>query len=77
MRNMSANSVPQKLVSDHFEVVDVPVQNESSAAVDEELIAFDRKMLLKLDIALVPMMAMLYLLAFLDRANIGNARVVS
>ncbi|OAX82156.1 hypothetical protein ACJ72_03490 [Emergomyces africanus] len=35
----------------------------------------EKKMLLKLDFLLVPMMGMLYLLAFLDRANIGNARV--
>ena len=44
---------------------------------EQELAAFDRKMLLKLDLVLVPLMAMLYLLAWLDRANIGNARVVS
>ncbi|KAK2783281.1 hypothetical protein FQN53_009269 [Emmonsiellopsis sp. PD_33] len=41
----------------------------------EALVKLNRKMLLKLDFVLVPMMGMLYLLAFLDRANIGNARV--
>ena len=53
-----------------------PIHNELSALADEELASFDRKVLLKLDLVLIPIMAMLYLLAFLDRANIGNARVV-
>jgi len=35
----------------------------------------ERKALLKLDLLLVSLMCSLYLLAFLDRANIGNARV--
>lgn len=35
----------------------------------------DKKMLFRLDILLVPLLASMYLLAFLDRANIGNARV--
>ncbi|OJD24545.1 hypothetical protein ACJ73_04096 [Blastomyces percursus] len=46
-----------------------------SEMLPEELTKLDRKLLLKLDFLLVPMMGMLYLLAFLDRANIGNARV--
>lgn len=51
--------------------------NENSLLREEETALYDRKMLLKLDLILVPMMSMLYLLAFLDRANVGNARVVS
>lgn len=35
----------------------------------------ERKAVLKLDLLLVSLMCSLYLLAFLDRANIGNARV--
>lgn len=35
----------------------------------------ERKALLKLDLLLVSLMSSLYLLAFLDRANIGNARI--
>lgn len=35
----------------------------------------DKKVLLRLDLLLVPLMCSMYLLAFLDRANIGNARV--
>ncbi|KAG5292581.1 MFS transporter [Histoplasma ohiense] len=46
-----------------------------SEMLPEERTNLDRKLLLKLDFLLVPMMGMLYLLSFLDRANIGNARV--
>jgi hypothetical protein len=35
----------------------------------------ERKAVLKLDLLLVSLMSSLYLLAFLDRANIGNARI--
>lgn len=35
----------------------------------------DKKRVLRLDLLLVPMMSAIYLLAFLDRANIGNARI--
>lgn len=35
----------------------------------------ERKTIFKLDLLLVTTMAILYLLAFLDRSNIGNARV--
>lgn len=35
----------------------------------------ERKTVMKLDVLLVPIVCGLYLLAFLDRANIGNARV--
>jgi hypothetical protein len=44
-------------------------------AVGEKDKTLDRKTLLNLDLLLVPMMCAIYLLAFLDRANIGNARV--
>lgn len=37
----------------------------------------DRRILMKLDFLIIPMVTIVYLLAFLDRANIGNARVVS
>ncbi|RMJ09709.1 hypothetical protein CDV36_010657 [Fusarium kuroshium] len=34
-----------------------------------------KKVMWKLDIRLIPMLAFLYLIAFLDRANIGNAKI--
>lgn len=37
----------------------------------------DRATLTRLDVLLMPMTLILYFLAWLDRANVGNARVVS
>lgn len=48
-------------------------QNGADAAVDHS--PLDKKILLKLDLVVLPVIAMLYLLVFIDRANIGNARV--
>ncbi|KAI1843289.1 hypothetical protein JX265_007764 [Neoarthrinium moseri] len=41
----------------------------------EEKAKIDRKLLWKLDLTLIPWLCILYLLAFLDRTNIGNAKV--
>jgi hypothetical protein len=35
----------------------------------------EKKILRKMDMRLIPMLALLYLLSFLDRGNIGNARI--
>lgn len=35
----------------------------------------EKKILRKMDLRLIPMLALLYLLSFLDRGNIGNARI--
>ncbi|UPX09665.1 uncharacterized protein EKO05_0000349 [Ascochyta rabiei] len=45
------------------------VTAESFAHLDE------KKILRKMDLHLIPMLALLYLLSFLDRANIGNAKI--
>ncbi|KAK6380831.1 hypothetical protein LTS17_005032 [Exophiala oligosperma] len=42
---------------------------------EEEWAPSDRKLNLKLDLLILPLVTIVYLLAFLDRANIGNARV--
>lgn len=57
------------------------VGTEVTAAVHDanaaEWAPIDKKLNLKLDLLVIPLVTMIYLLAFLDRANIGNARVVS
>ena len=58
---------------EHTEVV----HTSTVSASDDELQRFDRKMLLKLDLAIIPVIAAIFLMNFLDRSNIGNARVVS
>ncbi|THV49312.1 hypothetical protein BGAL_0201g00110 [Botrytis galanthina] len=42
---------------------------------DAERKAIDRKLVWKLDLYLIPWLCILYLLAFLDRTNIGNAKI--
>lgn len=42
---------------------------------DEERAAIDKKLLRKLDLHLIPWLTLLYLISFLDRTNIGNAKI--
>lgn len=35
----------------------------------------EKRVLRKMDLRLIPMLSLLYLLAFLDRGNIGNAKI--
>ncbi|KAF1814745.1 major facilitator superfamily transporter [Eremomyces bilateralis CBS 781.70] len=57
------------------------LQVESVAFGDVESAGFDKqqtkKLLRKIDWALIPFLALLYLLSFLDRTNIGNARLAN
>ena len=59
-----------------------PVDKTDQAVLDEwngmsveQQVAFDRKLVRKLDLRLVPWLSLLYLLSFLDRTNIGNAKL--
>ena len=55
--------------------------DEKKNAIDPEYMGADtsrvdpKKVLMKMDLHLIPMLALLYLLSFLDRGNIGNARI--
>ena len=48
-------------------------ESESADAYTAEV--DPKKVLLKMDLHLIPMLALLYLLSFLDRGNIGNAHI--
>ncbi len=58
---------------------DDPVMMLESASSSDNNLGFDEKMTAKLvrkiDYYLVPFLALLYLLSYLDRTNIGNARL--
>ena len=41
----------------------------------EERKALTRRILFKLDVRIIPIMALLFLCSFLDRTNVGNAKV--
>lgn len=55
------------------------VENPSSDDEENGVVAFDNietsKVLHKVDRRLLPVLALLYLIAFLDRGNLGNAKV--
>lgn len=42
---------------------------------EEEKAAIDAKLVRRLDLLLIPWLCLLYLMAFLDRTNIGNAKI--
>lgn len=42
---------------------------------EAERASIDRKLVWKLDMVMIPWLSLLYLLAFLDRTNIGNAKI--
>ncbi|KAL8907119.1 MAG: hypothetical protein Q9207_001611 [Kuettlingeria erythrocarpa] len=59
----------------------VPVSTDEKGLVDPQYTGAEisgvdpKRVLLKMDVHLIPMLALLYLLSFLDRGNIGNARI--
>lgn len=70
----------QKQQVEHYEVLQTRGHNPASkdrASLQQaaEVLPIDKRILWKLDILLIPVIAMLYLLVFIDRTNIGNARV--
>lgn len=65
---MSAKS-DEYVVESHAKDISLLTASELYPDVDE------KKLLLKMDLHIVPMLAILYLLSFLDRGNIGNANI--
>lgn len=51
----------------------LPDPDEGKSEEDKK--AIDKRLMWKVDLHLVPWLSFLYLLSFLDRANIGNARL--
>jgi len=58
-----------------IDVLDQEVPDPDAGLSDEERARIDRKLLWKLDIQLIPWLCLLYLASFLDRTNIGNAKI--
>lgn len=69
--NNAATSIEKKLIFLHPELAVDPDEGLS----EEEKAKIDRDLLWKLDIRLIPWLSLLYLAAFLDRTNIGNAKL--
>jgi hypothetical protein len=52
------------------------VVDEWNRMSNEEKCAYEKKLIRKLDLRLIPWPTGLYLLSFLDRTNIGNAKIL-
>ena len=52
------------------------IKDDEGSGADADFSDVDeKKVLRKMDIRLIPMLSLLYLLSFLDRGNIGNAKI--
>ncbi|PLB41584.1 allantoate permease family MFS transporter [Aspergillus candidus] len=69
-RCSTAYEYPAKSKLDQFEDPDAGLSAEERAKID-------RALLWKLDLKLVPWLSLLYLISFLDRTNIGNAKLAN
>lgn len=58
--------------SDRDEMIESASSSDDNLVYDEKMTA---KLVRKIDMNLVPFLALLYLLSYLDRTNIGNARL--
>ncbi|KAI5118029.1 hypothetical protein M0805_004894 [Coniferiporia weirii] len=77
--DLGVNEDMKKPPASHSEVLATKVKSDPSESLDisePALHAVDgKKLLRKIDLYIIPWLALLYLLNFLDRANIGNARL--
>ncbi|CAI7651209.1 unnamed protein product [Penicillium glandicola] len=72
----SRSSDPEKFLHSKDPLAAAGFEDPDAGLSDEERAAIDRKLLWQLDIRLVPWLSLLYLVSFLDRTNIGNAKLV-
>src|SRR5436190_106377 len=59
----------------HFEITDLESSEKWRSMSLEEKLAFEKKLVRKLDFKLIPWLTFLYLISFLDRTNVGNAKI--
>ncbi|KAJ5435654.1 hypothetical protein N7445_006539 [Penicillium cf. griseofulvum] len=64
---------PKSKVSELEEAKSAPLNRYGDLAHQQKL---TRKMLWKLDIHILPILALLFLMSFLDRTNVGNAKIL-
>lgn len=74
-RNASPGDLKQSNVEYERSQLLADLPDPDAGKSEEEKKAIDRKLMWKVDLWLVPWLSILYLLSFLDRANIGNARL--
>ncbi|KAJ5150332.1 uncharacterized protein N7482_010790 [Penicillium canariense] len=77
---MAANSNPDEAVAMDLKDGDFKMTEETSAGESLDVVLdpkMEQKLLMKLDMAFVPIIMLTYLSCFLDRANIGNVKVAN
>jgi len=67
--------LPQPEFQEDIGMHGIPADPDAGLS-DEERKKIDRKLLWQLDLRLIPWLCLLYLISFLDRTNIGNAKIV-
>lgn len=79
---MATNMDPDKLSVEHKQTEDIAEKishSSNSGKLEAQNVEYDEaeaaRVLRKVDMRLVPMLALLYLVAFIDRSNIGNAKI--
>ncbi|OBT70988.1 hypothetical protein VF21_09886 [Pseudogymnoascus sp. 05NY08] len=72
-----SNSEEDKMAPEekYIETADAPSDDSNVSLTLAEKKALTRRILLKLDIKIIPIMALLFLCSFLDRTNVGNAKI--
>lgn len=74
--NNGASAYEEKHASRSEQVARIDAMVTAEGVTRESFAHLDEKTILrKMDLHLIPMLALLYLLSFLDRGNIGNARI--
>ncbi|THW49406.1 pantothenate transporter liz1 [Aureobasidium pullulans] len=71
----SPGHLEEKAGVSKLENIDSGLYDPDAGLSDEERAAIDKKLVRKLDFKLIPWLSFLYLISFLDRKNIGNAKV--
>ncbi|KAJ5447276.1 Major facilitator superfamily domain general substrate transporter [Penicillium cf. griseofulvum] len=72
----SRSEDPEKILDSKDPLAAAGFEDPDAGLSDEERAEIDRKLLWQLDMRLVPWLSLLYLVSFLDRTNIGNAKLV-
>ncbi|KAF8636920.1 hypothetical protein AX17_003171 [Amanita inopinata Kibby_2008] len=67
------NEIPYTLLGD--EVVEQQIQDEDASLTDDSRLEEENRLVHKLDRRILPLTCLLYLFAYLDRSNLGNARL--
>ncbi|CAF9923331.1 MAG: hypothetical protein GOMPHAMPRED_002810 [Gomphillus americanus] len=70
-----ADDAPPTYAKDEYTAFQGLPPDPDAGCSEEEKAAIDKRLLRKLDWKLIPWLSLLYLMSFLDRTNIGNAKI--